>query len=189
MADRRTGSGRGVAGRRLGAPFRVRRRDGLMAKMETGGHAARVQPKLLQQLLGVFLSPDQVTPRVGTPWKSATCHSLLGRFERELPAGLGCCDRTKGWVGILLYLENMNLVKALGSGLGYGSGKLALRHLLPVEAQLAEPVEGADVHEATLIKLLQHVPGVDFYRHQSHNFKAHNLGQVPPDGFRVLIQY
>lgn len=83
----------------------------------------------------------------------------------------------------------MNFIKASVSGLGYENGKLALLHLLPVESQLAEPVEGVDIHEATLIKLLQHIPGMDFYRHQGHNFKAHDLGQVPPDGLRVLIQY
>lgn len=97
--------------------------------------------------------------------------------------GLGHCDRTKAWIRILLYLENRNLINKLGSGLGYGSGELTHLHLLPVEAQLADPVKRIDIHEATLVKLLQHISGMNFYGHQSHNFKPHDFGQVPPDSF------
>lgn len=100
----------------------------------------------------------------------------------ELRTGLRYCNRTKAWIEIL-HLENRNLVNALGLGLGYKSGELAHLHLLPVEAQLAEPVKSIDIHEATLIKPLQHISGMNFYGDQSHNFKPHDLGQVPPDSF------
>lgn len=40
-----------ASGRRLGAPFRVGRRDGYTAQMETGNCAARVQSSPWQQLL------------------------------------------------------------------------------------------------------------------------------------------
>ena len=92
-----------------------------------------------------------------------------------------------GW-DITLFREN-EFHQSVSIGFRVREWEAGPSHLLPVEAQLAEPVEGADIHEATLIKLLQHIPGVDFYCHQGHNFKAHDLGQVPPDGLRVLIQY
>lgn len=50
-----------ASGRRLGAPFRVGKRDRFTAQMETGNCAACVQPSPWQQLL------IKGTPRVGTP--------------------------------------------------------------------------------------------------------------------------
>lgn len=62
------------------------------------------------------------------------CYFRFRRFEIELRIGLGYCDRIKGWVRKLLYLESMSLIKVLGLVLGYESGELVYLYFFLVEA-------------------------------------------------------
>jgi hypothetical protein len=64
----------------------------------------------------------------------------------------------------------------------------SLPYLLPVEAQLTEPVEGTDVAAAHLGQLVQDVAGVHLHRDQRHDLQPQDLGQVAPDGVRVAVE-
>lgn len=83
-----------------------------MPKMENG-FTLHVHPNPLQQLPEIFLSSSQVITTANTNWKMV-CHPQFKRLVIDLGTRLGHCDRTKAWIRILLYLENRNLINALG---------------------------------------------------------------------------
>lgn len=61
-------------------------------------------------------------------------------------------------------------------------------NLLPVQPQLADPLEGVGVLADALHHLLDDVPGVDLNGDQCHHLQPLDLGQVPSDGLRVALE-
>lgn len=61
-------------------------------------------------------------------------------------------------------------------------------NLLPVQPQLADPLEGVGVLADALHHLLDDVPSVDLNGDQRHHLQPLDLGQVPSDGLRVALE-
>ena len=60
---------------------------------------------------------------------------------------------------------------------------------VPVDAELAEPVESRVVGHFPLDEFLQDVPGVHLYGHQRYDLQTLVLGQVSTNGFRKLVEH